>query len=198
MVITRIFLSTIDCIESVIKMNKKIIFALLGLCAGVFFLMTKKQSSKQIANPTLFADVLNQVKSMTAFGITNHNPLNIRYTANTAKNPWKGLIGKHTASSGDFCIFVDDLMGFRAGAYLLKNNYIGKGINTIASIITKWAPPNENKTKEYIQYVAKKMGKLEFTPLTVADIPAMLQAMAQVEVGKVYDMALIKKGVALA
>jgi hypothetical protein len=37
-------------------------------------------------------------------------------------------------------------------------SYGKKGVNTLADVITKWAPPNENDTAAYIQNVARATG----------------------------------------
>lgn len=37
-------------------------------------------------------------------------------------------------------------------------NYGTKGVNTVAGVISKWAPPNENNTAAYIDTVSKKLG----------------------------------------
>jgi hypothetical protein len=43
-------------------------------------------------------------------------------------------------------------------AKLLQNYQKNSGLNTIAEIISKWAPSNENNTTSYINSVARSMG----------------------------------------
>lgn len=75
-------------------------------------------------------------------GQRNNNPFNIRYSE---KNNWVG----QTGSDGSFCKFDTIGHGIRAGGVLLRN-YIKAGNNTIAKILTKYAPANENNTAKYI------------------------------------------------
>ena len=89
----------------------------------------------------------------------NHNPANL--TDNESK--WVGRVptperlikeGRPTR----FVAFDNDFHGLRAAFINLKNGYFAKNYNTIEKIITKWAPPKENNTAGYIDYVSKSMG----------------------------------------
>lgn len=84
-------------------------------------------------------------------GYRNNNPLNI--DQNPA-NHWKGKI----VPSGDsrFEQFTDMAYGYRA-AFVLMRNYIKQGDNTIRKIISRWAPENENRTEDYIAFVANSV-----------------------------------------
>ena len=85
---------------------------------------------------------------MTLYEKTN-NPLNIRFNKD---NNWKG----QTTTLRGFVVFKTPEYGYRA-AYVLLCNYIRKGYNTPRKIITRWAPPTENDTEAYINYVSKTM-----------------------------------------
>lgn len=87
--------------------------------------------------------------------VTN-NPLNIRFVAS---NNWRGQVGKYKG----FAKFSDTYFGLRAAIILLRR-YIKQGYNTPAKIISRWAPPSENDTKSYIEYVCYFVG---VTPDTV-------------------------------
>lgn len=88
---------------------------------------------------------------MTARGILNRNPLNIRPGA-----PWEGL-GDPAVVEG-FCNFSSAVWGFRA----VFKNYITKadrGVKTLRALITEWAPPGDgNDTEAYIAAVSKRTG----------------------------------------
>lgn len=75
--------------------------------------------------------------------------------------------------------------GLQAMAKLL-GNYAQRGLTSIAQIINKYAPPNENNTQAYIATVARAMGVDPNAPLNLKD-PATLQrlmsAMIKVENG---------------
>ena len=51
------------------------------------------------------------------------------------------------------------------------------GVNTIAKVISKWAPPNENNTNGYIQFVSSRMGVNANAPLNMQD-PQTLSGLA--------------------
>ena len=90
---------------------------------------------------------------MIARGIRNNNPLNIR----RSKDKWKGMRMQQTDPS--FCQFETLEYGWRAAFYLLTRTYYHKyRLFTIRAIISKWAPPMENKTEAYIANVSRLTG----------------------------------------
>ena len=96
-------------------------------------------------------------------GIRNNNPLNIR---RTAKDQWQGLRAQQTDAS--FCQFESLEYGWRAAFYLLTRTYYHKyRLYTIRGIISKWAPPCENKTEAYIANVSALTGILPDEPLGI-------------------------------
>ena len=93
-----------------------------------------------------------RILEMTARGIRNHNPGNIRLGTK-----WEGLADKQTDPS--FCVFKSNVYGCRALLKLLQT-YVNKyGCNTVSKIISRWAPAHENNTSAYILYVANTLGK---------------------------------------
>ena len=75
-------------------------------------------------------------------GIRNNNPLNIR----RSKDKWKGMRLQQTDPS--FVQFESLKWGWRAAFYLLTRTYYHQyRLFTIRAIISKWAPPIENKTE---------------------------------------------------
>lgn len=83
--------------------------------------------------------------------IKGNNPGNIRWSAN---NNWQGQTGKDYRG---FVTFSSLFYGTRAMLKLLYN-YITQGNDTIAEIIYKWAPPIENNTVAYINFVSNETG----------------------------------------
>lgn len=73
------------------------------------------------------------------------NPANIRYSKN---NRWQGQVGQVSG----FVEFCDVLYGVRALVQLLRN-YVDRGYDTIGEIIARFAPPKENDTQKYIEFV---------------------------------------------
>jgi hypothetical protein len=87
---------------------------------------------------------------MTARGIRNNNPGNIRLGS-----PWNGLIdGDDTA----FCTFRDPVWGIRALCRLLSNYFTRYELDTVYGIIDRYAPDVENDTNAYAQAVADRLG----------------------------------------
>ena len=82
-------------------------------------------------------------------GYRNNNPLNIRIS----NNNW---IGK-TKPSGDsaFEQFTSMPYGYRAALVLMRNYIKNYACDTVAKIISRWAPENENNTLAYIKHVCE-------------------------------------------
>jgi hypothetical protein len=107
----------------------------------------------------------------------NNNPGNIRVSDWTKKQP--GFTGE----DGGFATFETPAAGAAAMTALL-GNYMAGGKNTIGAIISKWAPASDgNNVNAYVSAVSKMTGIPAGKPLTPADLPAVQQAMAQVEGG---------------
>jgi len=100
--------------------------------------------------------------------ILNNNPGNIEFST---LNNWQGQIGRN----GRFVVFDSLQNGFRALMVLLKN-YMGNGFDTITKIITRWAPPVENDTAGYIQFLSNYTNIPAGNVLTPS--PGILQLLA--------------------
>ncbi len=127
-------------------------------------------------------------------GIRNNNPLNIR-----VGNKWKGEVSYPT--DWQFEQFVSMEWGVRAAFIILRRYIQHYGLNTIARIIAKWAPANENNTRAYVKAVATKVGISPDAQVKYEDEQLMCSiadAMIRVECGQSIDMAIIKKGYAMA
>lgn len=128
-------------------------------------------------------------------GIRNNNPLNIRKGSN-----WLGE--RFPQSDKSFEEFESMEYGIRAGMKLLRQYITGyngrtRPFNTIEKIIRRWAPPFENATDKYIDYVAKRMGISARTPIKFTDrksICALVASMIEVECGQPIDPQMIESG----
>lgn len=93
-------------------------------------------------------------------GIDNNDPFNIRKSAIR----WQGEVdGKDTS----FETFDTAQDGIRAGCKILLTYYRKYGLETVADIITRFAPPAENNTDAYIRSVAADLRVREDQPLEV-------------------------------
>jgi len=85
-------------------------------------------------------------------GLRNNNPGNIRLG-----DRWQGLVSMQIDK--DFCQFRTCEYGIRAMAVILRSTYYRKRHrDTVALIISAWAPPTENDTDAYQQSVASVLG----------------------------------------
>ena len=85
-------------------------------------------------------------------GERNNNPGNI--VRGSAQ--WQGMSSKQTDPR--FIQFDTPVLGIRALAKILLNYQVLHGLNTISSIIKRWAPSIENDTAAYISSVAETTG----------------------------------------
>lgn len=127
-------------------------------------------------------------------GIRNNNPGNIRY--NSSIN-WKGQTGP---DDGGYLIFDSSLNGIRALALLLKNYNRLYGLNTIAKIITRWAPKEDNNdTAAYISSVSQALNYPANAALDYkTHLLPLIKAIIKHENGiQPYDDDLIQQGIDL-
>ena len=128
-------------------------------------------------------------------GERNNNPGNLRLTS----VPWEG---QASAQPGPFVVFTSPVYGIRALAKNILTYYQQYGLDTISSIISRWAPASENNTSSYIQAVSQSMGVSPDVPLQLSN-PVILQnlvrAIIQHENGRViYSQNIISTGVSMA
>lgn len=128
-------------------------------------------------------------------GVRNNNPGNIR----KGTDQWRGLAPPDQQTDPAFWRFLAPEWGIRAMVRILMS-YRAQGLQTVRSIISRWAPPSENDTGSYIEAVRKAVGVGADEPLDYAQqLPALLRAIIRHENGfQPYSDATIAKGIALA
>lgn len=122
-------------------------------------------------------------------GIRNNNPLNIRIG-----NVWLGEVKENT--DGEFEQFTSMLYGLRAAIVLLRRYLCHYHLNSIAKIVSRWAPSSENNTRQYINFVSKRLGidndvQIEF--YDKGTICRLVEAMAYYECRTSIPIATIEK-----
>ncbi|ARW56874.1 internal core protein [Escherichia phage ST31] len=129
---------------------------------------------------------------MATRGIRNNNPGNIR----VSKDQWEGMTG----DDGAFVIFDSPESGVRAlGKNLLS--YGRQGYDSIEKIINRWAPPNENDTKAYIDSVVAATGIPATQSLDLSNpdtLSSLVQAISFHETGSRYNPEVYQQGVTRA
>lgn len=138
---------------------------------------------------------------MTARGIRNNNPLNIR-----KGNNWHGE--RHPQTDREFEEFATMVDGIRAAMILAYNLITGRArschglpCNTLDKLIARWAPPHENNTAAYLRHVAMAAGittREPLYPIKKTQFCSVIAAMACVECGCNLDKNDICTAYALA
>jgi GH24 family phage-related lysozyme (muramidase) len=115
-------------------------------------------------------------------GIRNNNPGNIRINRN---NDWEGRVPLDQNTDHAFEQFTSYAYGVRALIILLRN-YIRSGRNTITRVFEAYAPPGENNTQSYINFVAQRLGIGANDTLAISKtvLRALAQAIAKMENGQ--------------
>lgn len=125
-------------------------------------------------------------------GIRNNNPGNIRHG-----DQWVGMSENQT--DPDYVQFISPEYGIRAMARVLKTYRNSYGLNTIAEIVSRWAPPSENDTQSYIKSVAQRLAVNPDQPINDFHTPLLIAAIIQHENGQQpYSEETIAMGVAMA
>lgn len=130
------------------------------------------------------------MKKQVPRGIRNNNPLNIRIG-----NTWLGE--RQNPTDPAFEEFVSIEYGYRAAFCILRRYIRRYKRQTITAIISTWAPPSENATQRYIDFVANKVGIAPDVPINFEDKETMTQlvaAMQMMECGVPADMAKVSRG----
>ncbi len=139
-------------------------------------------------------------------GTRNNNPLNIRHSADR----WQGARVLQTDAS--FVQFETMAYGYRAAWKTLESYWnhfhrMGQPFN-VSTIISRWAPPTENDTQNYIRTVLllSGLGGRENLPqpsrgVDVPKLERLLTAMTTMECGTPFaqvDTQAIREGYRLA
>lgn len=84
-------------------------------------------------------------------GLRNNNPGNIRRSGVRYQ-------GEVESADTDFKRFATPAWGYRAVFMLLHTYAIRHRLNTIRTMIYRYAPPSENQTDKYVEFVASRSG----------------------------------------
>lgn len=100
----------------------------------------------------------------------NNNPVNLRYAQQFESS------GKDDAG---FAIFPTPEAGWRAAHRQIKLDQSRE--LTLEQFINKFAPPNENDTSAYLQFIAMEFDMFPDTPLSQFSPYALAGVMAKIE-----------------
>lgn len=128
-------------------------------------------------------------------GIRNNNPGNVMKGGDS----WQGEV---QGNDPRFVTFATPEAGIRAMAKTLLTYQEKHGLDTVESIVSRWAPATENNTVTYTNTVAKEMGVKPGDPLNLRDaatLTKLTRAMIRVENGsQPYTDQQIASGLAAA
>lgn len=128
-------------------------------------------------------------------GYRNNNPLNLE--RNSTK--WQGMSDEQNDKR--FVVFKSMAYGYRAAIRTLTTYFNVHHLRSIRQIVSRWAPPVENHTDNYIKTVAQRTGfhpDTELDLLSLDTMCAVVAAMSYVENGIEPDMNDIRQGFLLA
>lgn len=101
-------------------------------------------------------------------GIRNNNPGNVDYSNHVN---WLGQIGLEEGPDARFIVFATMRYGIRCLAKILLNYVkIDKIESTVQTLVSRWAPGNENNTTAYVNEVCEVLGVEPNFPINLNDL----------------------------
>jgi hypothetical protein len=129
-------------------------------------------------------------KNLTENSTSNNNPGAIRFHEET-----KDLLGC-VGDQGGYCKFATEGHGYKAIETILKKYYNEEGLNTIAEIIPRYAPPIVNNMEKYIQTVTSKSGISATTALGEDDLVKLIPGIVEMETATGADESKVRNSIA--
>lgn len=124
-------------------------------------------------------------------GLENRNPGNIRQS----RVRYKGEV--RPSRDPEFKQFESPAWGYRAIFVLLDTYRRRHGLQSLREMISRWAPPSENRTEAYIRAVADDTGIDPDEPIDTRDRKTMVPVAAsisRVENGVAADRRQVERG----
>lgn len=125
-------------------------------------------------------------------GLRNCNPGNIR------RSPGVCYSGeKHPGRDPEFREFCSMEWGFRALFVVLYTYHRRHGLKSCRAWIGRWAPPCENNTRAYVDYLCRRVGitpDQELDPLKEEVMIPLACAICEIENGAKADLAQVQQG----
>ena len=113
--------------------------------------------------------------------IAKNNIFNIRQGAK-----WQGMTG----TKKGFVEFKNQEYAIRAWLILMRTYRRRYGCRTVEQIVTRYAPPNENNTEQYIAYCRRQLHLEPDSTLNFdCEYISLAAAMAKMETGVELDIA---------
>lgn len=114
------------------------------------FLHEIEVTARRIGEGSPLDSLFAPFRSLSPRGIRNNNPMNVRKTS----IDWQGEVAGVDVEYETFATPGD---GIRAGSRVLLNYKRKHGLDTVAKIISRYAPTTENPTSSYISAVSREL-----------------------------------------
>ena len=124
-------------------------------------------------------------------GLDNCNPGNIR----RSRVNYRGE--RHPSTDAAFKQFESMEWGYRAMFVLLDTYRLKHGLNTLQSMLNRYAPPSENNTTEYINFVSSRTKIADISQVDTRNEKQMIPivaAMSKIENGISPTLSEIEEG----
>ena len=139
--------------------------------------------------------VKQEVEGVITMGLRQNNPGNIR----RGQEQWGGMSSQQP--NNGFIAFESPVMGIRAMTKVLQTYKNKHGIDSIAGVVSRWAPPSENDTARYAKVVSARMGLEPSSNIDLSDPEALrplMKAMIFMENSTMpYEDATLDEGMRL-
>jgi hypothetical protein len=109
--------------------------------------------------------------------VKNNNPGNMKAAGG-------GFQQFDTPKAGLDAMQHDLTMKVTGNSPVMRAHYGDNYKPTLRNVISTWAPPSENSTENYINFVAKNSGIDPDQPLSAADVPKIMEPMIHMEGGE--------------
>lgn len=158
---------------------------------GVLFALSRTKKGELVVS-----DVATAVGNLVSNrGLRDNNPGNIRRSS----DKWQGALSQADVIGGGgvwdaaFVQFETIGYGVRALGHTLLTYNSRYGLNTVRQIVNRYAPPNENDTDAYVDFVAER---LQVSPDAQIDVgswlPQLAAAIMRRETGYTDDLDNIR------
>jgi hypothetical protein len=101
-------------------------------------------------------------------GIRNNNPGNVRLS----KTRWQGQ--KSPQADLEFMEFISPAYGLRALMKIVLVYYLKYNLDTVESVVNRWAPPHENNTDGYAFSVSRSMQVKRTEKINITSKPVLI------------------------
>lgn len=150
-----------------------------NIAAGADMITVDTPQGPRMMSRAQALQMAGQPPAQAPLSVRNNNPLNLRPVGQD-----QGFQQFQTPEAGMDAGMRDLTNKITGRSPIMQERYGPNYTPTIENVISTWAPPSENDTAGYIQYVSKQTGIAPNQPLRPQDANAIAGAMVQMEGGQ--------------